>query len=72
MKQKGETQLGNVAKFYKMGTTCIDAVFNLTEVVCVCWGAGRAGPICTRFVFGSNVSIKFLLVISMLIESLRS
>ena len=44
MKQKGETQLGNVAKFYKMGTTCIDAVFNLTEVVCVCVG-GRAGQV---------------------------
>ena len=45
MKQKGQTQLGNVSEFYKMGT-CIDAVFNLTQVlhvcVCVCGGGGGA------------------------------
>ena len=63
MKQKGQTQLGNVSEFYKMGTTCIDAVFNLTEVlhvcVCVCVGGGGGGQLhsaldlyCT--VFGSN------------------
>ena len=54
MKQKGQTQLGNVSEFYKMGT-CIDAVFNLTQVlhvcVCVCGGGGGgAAPLWTRFV----------------------